>query len=110
MHLNQSVQSLNNWRNEMIALNQAFVVDWPMPESSARPDAAVEVHYNDQKIGLYRVKHLGNEGMTLAHGVISFPKGTKLVIEDYQMLVPTMRRPLVAEVVQNDSQGIHISW
>lgn len=87
-----------------------FVVDWPISGSSLRSDAAVEVHFDARKIGLYRVKHLGSARMTLSHGGISFPEGTKLVIEDYQMLVPAANGPLAARVVQNDTHGIHVAW
>jgi hypothetical protein len=94
----------------MTSFNE-FVVDWPVSDWGGLPsDAAVEVRCDTRKIGLYRVKHLGSARMTLSHGGISFPEGTKLVIDDYQMLLPAANGPLVARVVQNDTHGIHVAW
>ncbi len=87
-----------------------FVVDWFMSNDDLRSDAAVAVLHKSKKIGLYRVKQVGTDSMTLSHGGISFPVGTQLEVEDYQRLVPSSLGPLTAKVVQNDQQGIHIAW
>jgi hypothetical protein len=87
-----------------------FVVDWFISDSDLRSDAAVAVLHKSKKIGLYRVKQVGRDSMTLSHGGISFPVGTQLEVEDYQRLMPCTLSPLAARVVQNDQQGIHIAW
>ncbi len=93
-----------------MAYLDAFVVDWFISNDELRSDAAVAVLHKSRKIGLYRVKQVGMDSMTLSHGGISFPVGTQLEVEDYQRLVPRALGPLAAKVVQNDQQGIHIAW
>ena len=87
-----------------------FVVDWFISTDDLRADAAVAVRHKSKKIGLYRVKEVGQACMTLSHGGISFPVGTQLEVEDYQRLMPRSLGPVNARVVQNDRQGIHIAW
>jgi hypothetical protein len=87
-----------------------FVVDWFISTDDLRSDAAVAVLHKSKKIGLYRVKEVGRDSMTLSHGGISFPVGTQLEVEDYQRLMPHTLGPLAARVVQNNQQGIHIAW
>ncbi|HYP68404.1 MAG TPA: hypothetical protein VEP67_09170, partial [Thiobacillaceae bacterium] len=87
-----------------------FVVDWFISDTDLRSDAAVAVRHKSKKIGLYRVKEVGRDFMTLSHGGISFPVGTQLEVEDYQRLMPRSPRPLAARVVQNNQQGIHLAW
>ena len=88
-----------------------FVVDWFLSDNDLRSDAAVAVLHKSRKIGLYRVRQLGMDCMTLSHGGISFPVGTQLEVEDYQRLMPSSTLgPLAARVVQNDQQGIRITW
>jgi hypothetical protein len=87
-----------------------FVVDWFISDHDLRADAAVAVRHKSKKVGLYRVKQVGRDAMTLSHGGISFPVGTQLEVEDYQRLMPRRLGTLAARVVQNDQQGIHIAW
>lgn len=73
--------------------------------------AIVEVRHGGHRIGLYRVREVGDHRMLLSHGGISWPVGTELTIEDIQRLVPDTRdRFLPARVVQNDVQGIAVAW
>jgi hypothetical protein len=87
-----------------------FVVDWFISDCDLRSDAAVAVRHKAKKIGLYRVTQLGTGSMILSHGGISFPVGTQLEVEDYQRLVPSVLGPLAARVVENDREGIHLTW
>jgi ABC-type iron transport system FetAB permease component len=59
---------------------------------------------------LYRVKRVGEGTMVLSHGGISFPVGTKLVVDDFQGLLPEAPIPLAVKVVGNDLGGISIAW
>ena len=73
--------------------------------------AIVEVRHGGHRIGLYRVREVGDHRMLLSHGGISWPVGTELTIEDIQRLVPGIRdTSLPARVVQNDVQGIAVTW
>lgn len=76
-------------------------VRWPL----------VAVRYAGYRIGLYRVKRVESRAMVLGHGGISFPEGTRIEVEDFQRLVPfTPQTALEAVVVENDTQGIVVSW
>lgn len=71
----------------------------------------VRVSYEGRKVGLYRVEGVREGSLTLSHGVISFPIGTQLVVEDVQGVMP--RAPsaaLAARVVENDARGMCLAW
>ncbi|MGA7180891.1 MAG: hypothetical protein WBX11_15085 [Thiobacillaceae bacterium] len=87
-----------------------YVTDWFMPNDDLRSDAIVAVAHKSKKIGLYKVKGVGNGTMTLSHGGISFPVGTQLVVDDFLKLVPSAAKPLCVKVVKNNAQGIQIVW
>lgn len=79
------------------------------PATAERP--IVEVRHAGHRIGLYRVHEVGDHRMLLSHGGISWPVGTELTIEDIQRLVPGARdRSLPARGVQNDVEGIAVTW
>jgi hypothetical protein len=64
---------------------------------------------------MYRVKRVGEVGMLLNHGGISFPVGTRLVVEDIQHLLPLglpipLSGRLSATVVDNTAQGLRLVW
>ena len=68
------------------------------------------LYHKAKKVGLYRVKDVGRGTITLSHGVISFPVGTRIVVDDFQNLVPGALKPFSARVVENNRQGIQIAW
>jgi hypothetical protein len=71
----------------------------------------VNVWYRGRSIGLYRVKEVGERGIVLNHGGISFPVGTLLDIVDFQHLIPDSPfRRLSATVVDNNYSGIRLAW
>lgn len=43
--------------------------------------ALVTVYFRDQKIGLYRARHVEGISILLKHGAVSFPVGTAVRIE-----------------------------
>ena len=87
-----------------------YVTDWFMPRNNLPTDAMVAVAHKSRKVGLYRVKDVGRGTMTLSHGGISFPVGTQIVVDDFQKLVPNELKPISARVVENNRQGILITW
>lgn len=87
-----------------------FIVDWFMPGNALPKDAAVAVLLNSEEVGVYPVKDIGMRMMTLAHGRISLPVGTQLVVDDFQHLVEEAAKPFPATVTEIDSYGIHIAW
>jgi hypothetical protein len=87
-----------------------FVCDWSLPIHVLPSGAIVGVAHKSRQIGLYRVKALGMDTMTLSHGGISFPIGTHLVVDDFQKLVPAACRPLSVKVVNNNRHGMQIAW
>ncbi|MFZ0106909.1 MAG: hypothetical protein WAK92_08605 [Thiobacillus sp.] len=71
----------------------------------------VNVWYRGRSIGLYRVKEVGERGIVLNHGGISFPVGTLLDIVDFQHLIPDSRfKRLSTTVVDNNHSGIRLAW
>ena len=71
----------------------------------------VNVWYDGQSIGLYRVKHVNERAMVLKHGVISFPVGTLLDVVDFQRLIPNSASGRVSTtVVDNNRNGIRLVW
>lgn len=71
----------------------------------------VAIRYGGRRIGLYRVKQVGEVGMLLNHGGISFPVGTRLDVEDFHHLLPNMGyHRLSATVVDNTASGIRLVW
>jgi hypothetical protein len=71
----------------------------------------VNVWYRGRSIGLYRVKEVGERGIVLNHGGISFPVGTLLDIVDFQHLIPDSRfKRLSTTVVDNNYSGIRLAW
>ncbi len=71
----------------------------------------VAILYCGRRIGLYRVNRVGESGVRLNHGGISFPVGTRLDVEDIQHLFPepfTPRR--TATVVGNTPRGLDLAW
>jgi hypothetical protein len=73
--------------------------------------AIVAIRYAGRSIGLYRVKQVGELGLLLNHGGISFPVGTRLDIEDIQHLMPrASANPLPATVVDNTADGLRLMW
>jgi hypothetical protein len=87
-----------------------FVCDWSLPSLVLPEGAIVGVAHKQKRIGLYRVKAIGMDTMTLSHGGISFPVGTSLVVDDFQKLMPDASRPLSVKVVNNNRHGIQIAW
>jgi hypothetical protein len=87
-----------------------YITDWFMPDNDLRTDAAVAVAHQSRMVGLYRVKGVGKDTMTLSHGGISFPVGTKLEVDDFQKLIPSATKSLSVKVVENNRQGIQIAW
>lgn len=72
----------------------------------------VAVRYGGHRIGLYQVKQVGEAGMLLNHGGISFPVGTRLdVEEDLQPIAPDAIPSLrSATVVGNTPSGLRLAW
>jgi len=71
----------------------------------------VNVWYLGRSIGLYRVKEVGERGIVLNHGGISFPVGTLLDIVDFQRLIPDSPfKRLSTTVVDNNHSGIRLAW
>jgi hypothetical protein len=71
----------------------------------------VNVWYRGYSIGLYRVKQVGERGLVLNHGAISFPVGTLLDIVDFQRLLPNSSfTRLSTTVVDNNRSGIRLAW
>jgi hypothetical protein len=76
-----------------------------------RGRAIVGVRHGGRNVGLYRVRRVDDGVIILSHGVISFPVGTRLVVEDFQGLIPgAPRGSLAAVVVGNDLSGISLAW
>lgn len=72
---------------------------------------SVVIRHQGRKVGLYRVRRVETGRLVLSHGGISFPVGTRLLIEDYQGLIhgaPTGSLP--ARVVANDMNGLSLAW
>jgi hypothetical protein len=83
----------------------------PPPSLGARVRAIVGVRHRGRKIGLYRVRRVDDAMIVLSHGVISFPVGTRLVLEDFQGLIPGAPRGCLSTVVVgNDLNGISLTW
>ena len=71
----------------------------------------VNVWYDGQSIGLYRVEQVNERAMVLKHGVISFPVGTLLDVVDFQHLIPNSSSPrLSTTVVDSSRSGIRLAW
>ncbi len=71
----------------------------------------VALRYGGHRVGLYRVKQVGEAGMLLNHGGISFPVGTQLDVEDFSCPVRDARAPtLRAVVVDNTPMGLRLVW
>ena len=71
----------------------------------------VALRYGGHRVGLYRVKQVGEASMLLNHGGISFPVGTQLDVEDFSRLVRDARAPtLSAVVVDNTPKGLRLVW
>ncbi|MEW5787830.1 MAG: hypothetical protein AB1899_08240 [Pseudomonadota bacterium] len=81
-----------------------------VPDGGA-PRPLVAVRYSGRKVGLYRVKRVGEVGLLLNHGGISFPVGTRLEVDDIQRLLPPggLGR-LSAMVVDNSPLGLRLVW
>jgi hypothetical protein len=78
-------------------------------KSDDRP--IVAIRYGGRHIGLYRVKQVGEAGMVLKHGGISFPVGTALDVEDIQHLLPDGVSPrAAATVIDNTPGGLSLAW
>ena len=71
----------------------------------------VALRFGGHRVGLYRVKQVGEVGMLLNHGGISFPVGTQLDVEDVGHLIePSRNLSLSAVVVGNTSNGLRLVW
>lgn len=71
----------------------------------------VAIRYDGRRIGLYRVRQVGESGVRLNHGGISFPVGTRLEVEDIQHLFPKSFAPQrAATVVGNTARGLVLAW
>jgi hypothetical protein len=71
----------------------------------------VTLRYGGRRIGLYRVKPVGEVGMLLNHGGISFPVGTRLDVEDFSRSESEVRPSLkMATVVDNTPGGLRLAW
>jgi len=71
----------------------------------------VAIRYGGRRIGLYRVEQVGDSGMRLNHGGISFPVGTRLDVEDIQHLFPLAISPhRTATVIGNTPCGLDLAW
>lgn len=82
----------------------------PPPPLGARV-RAVGIRHRGRKVGLYRVRKVKEGMVVLSHGVISFPVGTRLVLEDFQGLIPGAPRGCLSTlVVGNDLNGISLTW
>ncbi len=71
----------------------------------------VALRFGGRRVGLYRVKQVGEAGMLLTHGGISFPVGTRLDVEGMRpghsnSFLP----PLPATVVDNTESGFRLVW
>lgn len=72
---------------------------------------SVAIRHLGRKIGLYRVRRVEEGHIVLSHGGISFPVGTRLLVEDFQGLVHgAPARCLPARVVANDLNGLCLAW
>ena len=81
------------------------------PPARSMDRSVVAIRYGGRRIGLYRVKQVGEAGMLLNHGGISFPVGTRLDVEEFHQLVPaTGYHRLSATVVDNNTSGIRLAW
>lgn len=81
------------------------------PSVSGQNRSFVAIRFGGRRVGLYRVKRVGEVGLLLNHGGISFPVGTRLVVEDVQHLLPHPGPGhLSATVVDNTSQGLRLVW
>ena len=71
----------------------------------------VAVRYAGHRIGLYRVKQVGEVGMLLNHGGISFPVGTQLGVEKFPRIGSDALGPCrSATVVDNTLNGLRLAW
>lgn len=71
----------------------------------------VTIRYGGRRIGLYRVMQVGEVGMLLNHGGISFPVGTQLDVEDVHSVAPDSDSPCrPATVVGNTRRGLKLAW
>lgn len=89
--------------------SQDFVVEWAMHAAERPRQPFVAVRNGDRRIGLYRVKGLGQGTLILSHGGISFPVGTRLILEDCQMAIPDCQGAIPALVVGNDRAGMRLA-
>lgn len=71
----------------------------------------VAIRFGGRRIGLYRVKQVGEAGMLLNHGGISFPVGTQLDVEDVRRSAPDSAAAIqAATVVDNTPGGLSLVW
>jgi hypothetical protein len=84
----------------------------PTADSRPRENGApplVHLRYQGHPIGLYGVRELEPHRLTVRHGAISLPVGTRVVVEDVLGLVPGARpRRLSAQVTENESWGMSL--
>lgn len=84
--------------------------------SAKTPDApedrrVVAIRFGGRRVGLYRVKQVGEVEMLLNHGGISFPVGTRLDVGDFADPSSDVRPTWVqATVVDNTPSGLRLAW
>ncbi|MCU0840940.1 MAG: hypothetical protein MUC79_04355 [Thiobacillaceae bacterium] len=86
-----------------------FVVEWAMHAGERPRQPFVAVRNGDRRIGLYRVKGQDKDTLILSHGGISFPVGTRLILEDCQMALKDRQGAIPALVVGNDQAGMRLA-
>lgn len=81
------------------------------PADASGDRGVVAIRYGGRRVGLYRVKQVGEVGMLLNHGGISFPVGTRLDVGDFadpkSEACPSW---LQATVVDNTPNGLRLAW
>lgn len=81
------------------------------PSQIPQAHPSVAIRHLGRKIGLYRVRRVEDGHIVLSHGGISFPVGTRLLIEDYQGLIHGAPAGcLPARVIANDMNGLCLAW
>lgn len=81
---------------------------WCAPGEDRR---VVAIRFGGRRVGLYRVKQVGEVGVLLNHGGISFPVGTQLDVGDFSDPRSDVRPAWVsATVVDNSPGGLRLAW